>query len=102
MAPDYPWLRGVRDRDCREPDDGARVDNHDPIHKPAHYVRDGMECYEALKAMAPANAWKWYCCLTAVSYIWRHEGKGGSVDLSKACVYLGWALEAADGEEDSG
>ena len=37
-----------------------------------------------------------------MKYIWRYKEKGGSEDLEKAQVYLGWMVKAVKALEEEG
>lgn len=82
--------------ELEEPDDG-----YDPVSRPAHYCRGGIEAKDVLKALLdarcmlddgtvvepevtdiPPSGYYWWGC--AFKYLWRWQFKNGVEDLRKA------------------
>lgn len=64
----------------------------DNVNAPAHYTAGGIECIEALQAMAGDEAHTDHCIQTAMAYLWRWRHKNGLEDLRKAQWYLTRAI----------
>lgn len=71
----------------------------DNIHHPSHYTQGGVECIEGIKASL-GDGFVDYCVGNCIKYLWRYKNKNGLEDLKKCQVYLGWAIEGFDTEED--
>ena len=55
------------------------------VNHPAHYNQPGRkECIEEMIEKFGVVAVRHFCLLSAYKYNYRHEMKGGSVDLAKA------------------
>ena len=67
---------------------GDAVEGFDPVNRPAHYNQGGIECIDAMKAMATPEEFLGHLRITAVTYIWRFRDKNGIEDLKKAIWYL--------------
>jgi hypothetical protein len=67
---------------------------HDPVNKPAHYQRGGIETIDYIRATLGPAGFEAYCVGNAIKYLSRYRDKNGAEDLRKADVYLGWAIEA--------
>lgn len=70
----------------------------DKVNHPNHYCKGGIECIQAIKASMTKEAFAGYCKGNVMKYIYRYEDKNGVEDLKKARVYLGWLIEAEEGE----
>ena len=74
----------------------------DPVNKPEHYTKGGIESIEAIEAsMSPAE-FEAYCKGNVIKYLWRYRHKGKPLqDLSKAQWYLKRLMDllAVDDEE---
>lgn len=68
---------------------------NDNVNHPSHYTQGGIECIEAIKASMSPEGFQDYCKGNVLKYIWRWREKGGTEDLEKAQVYLGWIIESA-------
>jgi len=70
---------------------------NDPIKRPSHYIRDGLECIDVIKAIVQdLDPFEAYCIGNVIKYSWRWKQKNGVEDLRKAKQYLGfleWYLE---------
>ncbi len=61
----------------------------DPVTKPQHYNRKGIECIQAIEASMNTEQFRGYLKGNCVKYIWRKDYKGNPVeDLKKAKWYL--------------
>ena len=65
----------------------------DPVTKPAHYQRAGIETIDYIRATLSAPGFEAYCIGNVLKYVSRYREKGGVEDLRKAQVYLAWAIE---------
>ncbi len=65
----------------------------DPVDKPYHYNKGGIECIDAIKASMSAECFKGYLKGNILKYVWRYEEKGVIQDLEKARVYLSRLIE---------
>lgn len=64
----------------------------DPVTKPAHYQRAGIETIDYIRATL-GDGFEAYCIGNVLKYVSRYREKGGIEDLRKAQVYLGWAIQ---------
>ncbi len=64
----------------------------DPVNHPAHYTSGGIETIEFIRAKLTPEEFVGYCKGNVLKYVSRANLKGGVEDLSKATVYLGWAV----------
>ena len=69
------------------------------VNHPSHYTHGGIECIAAIKASMLPDGFQDYCKGNVLKYVWRWRDKGGSEDLEKAKVYLGWMIESAKESE---
>jgi hypothetical protein len=65
----------------------------DPVEKPAHYQRGGIETIDYIRATLGPEGFESYCIGNALKYLSRYRDKNGHEDLRKAQVYLGWAID---------
>lgn len=65
--------------------------DHDPVERPSHYRRGGIELWDALEAWGLDGDGY---LMQAVQYIFRHQFKGDPLgDLEKAKRYLDRRIE---------
>ena len=69
----------------------------DPVTKPAHYQRAGIETIDYIRATLDGPGFESYCIGNVLKYVSRYREKGGVEDLRKAQVYLGWAIQPTSG-----
>ena len=69
----------------------------DPVTKPAHYQRAGIETIDYIRATLDGPGFEAYCIGNVLKYVSRYREKGGVEDLRKAQVYLGWAIQPTSG-----
>lgn len=70
----------------------------DPVEHPSHYANSSIECWDAIKASMPHEAFCGYLKGNVQKYIWRYEKKAAPVeDLRKASVYLNKLIEEVNG-----
>lgn len=67
----------------------------DAVKHPSHYCKGDVECIQAIRSSMTTEAFAGYCKGNVMKYLYRYESKGGTEDLNKAAVYLGWLIEAA-------
>ena len=62
----------------------------DNIKSPSHYVKGGLECIDAIKAVVSTitDPFEAYCTGNIIKYIWRWHDKNGVEDLHKAVQYI--------------
>ncbi len=72
----------------------------DPVTKPAHYQRAGIETIDYIRATL-GDGFEAYCIGNVLKYVSRYREKGGIEDLRKAQVYLGWAIEPKPSEGET-
>ena len=58
------------------------------VEHPAHYIHDGVECIDCMRAALSDAEWLGYVKGNVMKYIWRANDKGGLEDLQKARWYL--------------
>lgn len=73
----------------------------DPVTKPAHYQRAGIETIDYIRATLDGPGFEAYCIGNVLKYVSRYREKGGVEDLRKAQVYLGWAIQPVGGKRQS-
>lgn len=69
---------------------------HDPVTKPKHYQRGGIETIDYIRATLGDEGYAAYCLGNVLKYVSRFREKDGVQDLKKAQVYLGWAIGAQE------
>ena len=78
------------------------TDPFNPIDNPEHYNQAGIECIDAMKAMADGvlnvSAHEAYCWQNAFKYLWRWPYKNGLEDLKKARWYLDRLIQEYENE----
>lgn len=98
------WMREAdkRDADALPPweTDNTSKDTHDAVNHPNHYCQGGIECIDAIQASMTPEGFQDYCKGNVMKYVWRWRDKAGVQDLKKAAVYLNWAIESAEKQED--
>jgi hypothetical protein len=73
------------------------VVGRDPVN---HYMRGGLECIDAMRAIATPAEFQAYCRLTAFKYLWRIGEKDDPVaEAKKAMDYARWMYESLEGGE---
>lgn len=61
----------------------------DPVNKPDHYTKGGIEAIDAIEASMLPREFQGYCKGNALKYLWRYRYKGKAWDdLRKAQWYL--------------
>ncbi len=60
----------------------------DNVNNPAHYMGNGMQVIDVLKAFFDHDEYVGFLCGNVVKYVLRYRKKGGVEDLSKAQWYL--------------
>jgi hypothetical protein len=61
----------------------------DEVNTPAHYVKDGIECIDAIKGSMTVEEFKGYLKGNVMKYMWRYQDKEKSLqDLKKGQWYL--------------
>lgn len=78
--------------------DGMMLDD-DKIH-PSHYLSmdkdledKGIDAITCMRAAFGSEAVQNFCICNALKYLYRHEGKGGKVDLEKCKWYIDKYIE---------
>ena len=74
----------------------------DKITSPTHYVVNGLECFDVMKAIFGVDAVKTFAKLNAFKYLWRSDRKGGREDLEKAAQYLKMFMELEEEDDAEG
>lgn len=71
------------------------AEGFDVVNKPSHYVKDGMECIDFIRAIvSDLTPYEAYCLGNVVKYLWRFKDKNGVIDLDKAVRYIEFLKEA--------
>jgi len=63
------------------------------VKQPAHYTFGKIETIDYIKDKLSSRQFVGYCIGNVIKYVSRYRYKGGTEDLHKAQVYLGWAIE---------
>jgi hypothetical protein len=62
-----------------------------------HYMRGGLECIDAMRAIATPEEFQGYCRLSAFKYLWRLGEKDAPVrEAKKAEDYVRWLRESME------
>jgi hypothetical protein len=64
--------------------------------KPNYYSRNGLECYDVIRASMGLEKYKGFLWGNIQKYLWRWEQKNGKQDLEKAVEYLTKLIETLD------
>ena len=75
--------------------------NTDPVNKPAHYTKGGIECLDAIEASMTEEEFLGALKFNVMKYTWRWRDKGGAQDLEKAQFYLRMLIERVKKREAS-
>ena len=71
----------------------------DMVNKPAHYVKENMECIDFIRAIvSDLTPYEAYCLGNVVKYLWRFKDKNGVIDLDKAVRYIEFLKEAQEND----
>lgn len=73
----------------------------DMVNHPPHYTQGGIECLDAIEAMA-GDGYEGYLRGQVMKYLWRYLFKNGLEDLQKAEFYLKLLIEKVGGDTDEG
>ena len=72
----------------------------DPVNRPSHYTRGGIECIDAIAASMEPDEWAGFLKGQVIKYVWRYRLKGKPAeDLKKARYYLDRLIQATEKEE---
>ena len=69
---------------------------NDKVNHPSHYTFGDIEVIDYIRDKLNPIEFQGYCIGNVMKYISRWRHKGGAEDLSKAEVYLKWAIESAE------
>ena len=75
----------------------------DNINHPRHYIIEDLYPYESIdiiKANLGRKGFISFCLGNVFKYLIRHEKKNGLEDLKKAKVYLNWAINSWENEDE--
>lgn len=64
----------------------------DLVQHPSHYMFDGIECIDYIRAVLGLDGFRAYCKGNVIKYITREAGKNKDEDLAKAKQYIEFAL----------
>lgn len=71
----------------------------DPVNKPAHYTKGGIEALDAIEASMTEEAFCGFLKGNVMKYLWRYLDKGGLQDLRKALYYLNRLIKVEEERE---
>ena len=80
-------------------DKTAVIENKDMVHSPSHYADKQIEVIDYIRDTLTPVGCTDYCLGNVLKYVSRWRKKDGIQDLRKAQVYLGWAIECAEKED---
>lgn len=72
----------------------------DAVNHPSHYADKKIEVIDYIRDTLPPSGFVDYCIGNVIKYVSRWRKKGGAEDLKKAQVYLAWAVQSAEPEEN--
>lgn len=72
----------------------------DAVNHPSHYADKKIEVIDYIRDTLPPSGFVDYCIGNVIKYVSRWRKKGGAEDLKKAQVYLAWAVQSEEPEEN--
>lgn len=76
------------------------MDEKEMVSHPSHYNKNGIECFDVIKAFFGIDAFEDFCLSNALKYIMRCKEKGKYLeDIKKAKFYLEEIIKIYDGNE---
>lgn len=72
----------------------------DAVNHPSHYADKKIEVIDYIRDTLPPSGFVDYCLGNVIKYVSRWRKKGGAEDLKKAQVYLAWAVQSAEQNEN--
>ena len=72
----------------------------DAVNHPSHYADKKIEVIDYIRDTLPPSGFVDYCIGNVIKYVSRWRKKGGAEVLKKAQVYLAWAVQSAEPEEN--
>lgn len=72
----------------------------DAVNHPSHYADKKIEVIDYIRDTLPPSGFVDYCIGNVIKYVSRWRKKGGEEDLKKAQVYLAWAVQSAEQNEN--
>lgn len=73
---------------------------NETVNHPKHYVRNSIECIDAMQECFGVEEVQSFCKLNAFKYLWRCENKSNmKEDIEKARWYLNKYLELEEKKE---
>lgn len=69
-----------------------KLEDMEQVKSPSHYTSGMVETIYTIRDALGEEGFKAYCIGNTMKYVSRFRGKNGDEDLSKALVYLGWAM----------
>lgn len=85
------WFEPANTETNQEPE-------YDPVKKPKHYCKGGVECLDAIKA-ALGDKYEGFLAGNVLKYVYRYPDKNGVEDCKKARFYLDKLIEVLSNEE---
>jgi len=80
-----------------KPCDCTKTPVFDPVNRPAHYSKGGVECIDAVTAaVSDLSGFEAHATASAIQYLWRWRQKGGAQDLRKARWFIDRLIEEVD------
>lgn len=73
----------------------------DNVNHPSHYNRGGIETIDYIRAKLNPVEFQGYCIGNVLKYVSRYRYKNGLEDMKKAQVYLAWAIESVEKENNN-
>lgn len=71
----------------------------DPVNKPAHYTKGGIEALDAIEASMTQEEFCGFLKGNVMKYLWRYRDKGGVQDLHKALYYQNRLIKVEEARE---
>jgi hypothetical protein len=85
-----------------EPEDESEYISTDGRTPVDHYMRGGLECIDAMKAISTPAEFQAFCRLTAFKYLWRlGEKDNPAKENKKAQDYLRWLAQSLEDNADN-
>lgn len=72
----------------------------DNVNHPSYYADKKIEVIDYIRDTLEEAGFVDYCLGNVIKYVSRWRKKGGVEDLKKAAVYLAWATENAEVNDD--
>lgn len=97
--------KNPKQKDCEDPETDCDCDSpewtckqeepndRESVQNPGHYIRGGMECQDAMRAIVGGKGMEIFWRLSAIKYLWRYDLKDYDNGILKAIKCLELLLQ---------